>query len=52
MFIRYGMSSAWAGTVHTVTALKHRYFSGESLAYPRCYGGCFICIFINHPICS
>ena len=26
MFILYGMSSVWAGLVHIVTALKHRYF--------------------------
>ena len=48
MFILYGMSSAWAVLVHIVTSLKHRYFSGESLVYPSCYGGGCICIFINH----
>ena len=52
MFILYGMSYAWAGLVHYVTSSKHRYFSGESLIYPRCYGGGCIGIFINHPICS
>ena len=47
MFILYGMSSALAVLVHIVTSLKHRYFSGESLVNPRCYGGGCICIFIN-----
>ena len=44
MFILYGMSSAWAVVVHIVTSLKHGNFSGESLVYPSCYGGCCICI--------
>ena len=52
MFILYGMSSAWAWLVHIVTALTYRYFSGESLAYPKCYRGCLGFFFINHPICS
>ena len=49
MFILYGMSSAWAVLVHYVTSLKHRYFSGESLVYPRCYGGGCIFIFYKSP---
>ena len=49
MFILYGMSSAWAVLVHIVTSLKHRYFSGESLVYPSCYGGGCICIFYKSP---
>ena len=49
MFILYGMSSAWAVLFHIVTSLKHRYFSGESLAYPSCYGGGCIFNFYESP---
>ena len=49
MFILYGMSSAWAVLVNIVTSLKHRYFSGESLVIPSCYGGGCICIFYKSP---